>query len=715
MKKLFLLMTLVGLALAGRAQFVPDTVTIQEIQTVSQEALEACVDTPSFLNDTVFVRGVVTHDGNLSRVFGEGSRNVWIQDGSGPWSGINVFTTGVAPDPNIPVDILDLLAGDSVEIKGYILEFGNETELVPLEVNVVGQSELVEPTLVNVGDLNDQNRINQLPSGEQWEGVFVEIQDVTVSSVDFFSNNSRVSFNVVDEQGNTINISDRFLAQRLPINGGTFVAPSEGTRFNSIRGIIAHSANGCTGDGGRGYELFPFDESHYDQAEGVIPPQITGLTRNPIVPASTEDANISALIQDSDGSVTSATLFYAVGEGNNTYLEAPMTANGNTYTASIPNTAYSEGDFVKYYIAATDNDGLTANSPDVPGGFANPRFFTPRDNGQALIRDVQYTPYDNGTSGYQSEEVTVEGVVISSAQPDNLGIVYIQQEEASAWAGLLLTGNTALAGLEVGEKVRVRGTIADGGGSPAFGLTQMVNVSQVDSIGLGTITPLEVDPGVFSMADETNEQYEGMLIRLKNPNGPNVYVVEQNADAPSNFGEYRIGTDIFDPNSGTRILAGRNTGSAPGSLNFSYVNDSRWATESGVMNVDTVVVQYADSMEYIQGPMHYSFGNFKLLPRNNDDIVFLATNLADELAGSTFLVYPNPTAQTLNIRYEFPRALQAELVLFDLMGRQLSKQEIRQISGEAQIPVQQLANGTYLLALVADGNVIKRQKVVVAH
>lgn len=708
-------MTLVGLALAGRAQFVPDTVTIQEIQTVSQEALEACVDTPSFLNDTVFVRGVVTHDGNLSRVFGEGSRNVWIQDGSGPWSGINVFTTGVAPDPNIPVDILDLLAGDSVEIKGYILEFGNETELVPLEVNVVGQSELVEPTLVNVGDLNDQNRINQLPSGEQWEGVFVEIQDVTVSSVDFFSNNSRVSFNVVDEQGNTINISDRFLAQRLPINGGTFVAPSEGTRFNSIRGIIAHSANGCTGDGGRGYELFPFDESHYDQAEGVIPPQITGLTRNPIVPASTEDANISALIQDSDGSVTSATLFYAVGEGNNTYLEAPMTANGNTYTASIPNTAYSEGDFVKYYIAATDNDGLTANSPDVPGGFANPRFFTPRDNGQALIRDVQYTPYDNGTSGYQSEEVTVEGVVISSAQPDNLGIVYIQQEEASAWAGLLLTGNTALAGLEVGEKVRVRGTIADGGGSPAFGLTQMVNVSQVDSIGLGTITPLEVDPGVFSMADETNEQYEGMLIRLKNPNGPNVYVVEQNADAPSNFGEYRIGTDIFDPNSGTRILAGRNTGSAPGSLNFSYVNDSRWATESGVMNVDTVVVQYADSMEYIQGPMHYSFGNFKLLPRNNDDIVFLATNLADELAGSTFLVYPNPTAQTLNIRYEFPRALQAELVLFDLMGRQLSKQEIRQISGEAQIPVQQLANGTYLLALVADGNVIKRQKVVVAH
>ena len=103
--------------------------------------------------------------------------------------------------------------------------------------------------------------------------------------------------------------------------------------------------------------------------------------------------------------------------------------------------------------------------------------------------------------------------------------------------------------------------------------------------GTGTITPLQLDPSVFSTYDfATNEAYEGMLVELTNPQGQ-IQVVDANPDAPSNFAEWRLGTDQFDPPNGTRVLTGRVTNSAYSSLNVSFVNDVQWATTDGIMNV----------------------------------------------------------------------------------------------------------------------------------
>ena len=70
--------------------------------------------------------------------------------------------------------------------------------------------------------------INQVETGEQWEGVYIEITDVTVVSVNNFvaGGVERVSFNVADANGNVLVVSDRFLAQRGPTNNppGSFVA-----------------------------------------------------------------------------------------------------------------------------------------------------------------------------------------------------------------------------------------------------------------------------------------------------------------------------------------------------------------------------------------------------------------------------------------------------------------------------------------------------------
>jgi hypothetical protein len=61
--------------------------------------------------------------------------------------------------------------------------------------------------------------------------------------------------------------------------------------------------------------------------------------------------------------------------------------------------------------------------------------FRVRNNG-TQIQDVQFTPFNNGNSLYRDMEVTVEGVVIASAQTSgagDLGYVYIQQEGLIEW------------------------------------------------------------------------------------------------------------------------------------------------------------------------------------------------------------------------------------------------------------------------------------------
>lgn len=716
MKKLFTLFLLVlGGSAALVAQEYPE-LTIQEIQEVSPENLAACNDSSVYFGDTVTITGTIVMDGGLAQA--ADGRNVWIQAGTGPFSGIDVFTTGVDV-PVQDVDILDLVAGDSIRLTGIVFTFGAESEIIPIRTELIASDRPVFANPITVGDLNDDTRTNNLETGEQWEGAYVEFNNVTVVEVLPFSDGSRVSFNIADENGNLINVSDRFLAQRLPALGGTFVSPTVGTVYDTLRGVVAHSANGCTNQNGRGYELYPFSADDYVVQVGASAPLISGISRTPVAPTSAESATISTVVEDVDGTVDSVILYYAVGVETDTYVAIPMTGNGSTFTAEIADSVYNDGDFIKYYIQAIDNDALVTNTPDVPGGAGDPLFFAVRDNG-LTIADVQFTPFASGNSGYVDLEVTVEGVVISSAELDNLGTVFIQQEgdASNGWMGIQVIESPDLAGLVIGDKVQVTGTVRE-----SFGLTQIRNVTSITSVGTGVIEPLVVDPSLFSRYDfATVEQYEGMLVTLASPNeGEDVYIVNVNADAPSNFAEYRVGVDPLDPDTGCRILAGRLTGSAPGSLNFSYVNDSTWATESGIMNVPACVVTYGDTLESMTGVMYYSFSNMKLLPRNNEDISNFrganctseVTSVRDELAGSLFRYFPNPAQDQLTLELGLTRAVNAQIRLIDLMGRTVASTSFNGQNGKIQIPTQALANGYYFLSFDVEGEVIRTEKIAI--
>ncbi len=720
------LLLLTGFIVTSWAQSY-DTVTIQEIQKVSQSELANCSDASPRQGDTVWVRGTVVMDGDVSAETDDNSSNVWIQNGSGPYSGLDIFD--LSPDQTSGTKVENLKAGDSVLVRGSIEEFEGESEIVPQFIKLISSNQPINVTeQVTVADLNDGNQTNKLTTGEQWEGCYAQLTNLRIISVDFFSGDSRVSFIVQDDKGNQMNISDRFMVQRLPGNGGDFEAPPVGTFVDTLRGVIAHSKNGCPGTGGRGYELFPFKDGHYQY--GAAPPIISDIEVSPEVPSASDNVSISAKIEELNTSVKQAYLHYAVGE-NATFDSLAMTnSSANTYQANVP-TQPSDGSLVKYYISATDNDTprLKNAVPNVPNGSA-PAYYRVRNNGLSIY-DLQYAPfaeepYLEEASGYQGQEVTVTGVVTATAQSNGLGYIYMQQQGKKKWAGIQLTGNSKLTQAKRGARLRVTGTVEEN-----FGFTRLANVSSVTQVGADNEVPVvNVKPGEFTSYNESgNEAYEGMLVNMAVPD-QKLYIVDTNADYspnnPQNFAEYRVGPDTTKPDSGSRVIAGRQASTASSSLNVSYVNSKEWELADGIMNIKPKVVEIGESLDSLRGIMYYSFSNMKLLPRNNDDFynysdpVQIDTTDDDSTSavnrasrGKSIGVYPNPVTDQLTVNLNQAADNTYQVSVTDLKGRHVRSMKVNGAE-TLQLPVGSLKPGAYVVTVLdKDGALMKYEKVII--
>ena len=234
--KRVVLFFVVLLGLSANAQ---NYVSISDINYVSPSDLATCNDTSAYLGQTVITRGVVVTPGNVTEV-ASGSVTgglrpfIFIQDTavggqSTPFAGIEVMgvyqsSTGSL---QVPATFTQALPGDIVEVKGVVGEYNGSNQLSLADANsfsiVNTITSLVVSDTITVGDLNDPQFVNNVATGEPYEGSFVTLTDVTVTQVIPFSGN-RVSFNIVDGNGNAMNVSDRFLAQKL--NSWTTVNPN---------------------------------------------------------------------------------------------------------------------------------------------------------------------------------------------------------------------------------------------------------------------------------------------------------------------------------------------------------------------------------------------------------------------------------------------------------------------------------------------------------
>ena len=729
-KVLFLLVALVAGSTAW-GQAAPFQ-RISQIQYVSPTMLANCQDSTPFNNQIVRTRGIVVTPGNASEVASGsvqgGSRPfIFIVDtatngAAGPFKGMEIMgayrnaQNQLVPLPNVEL----LIPGDLIEFTGKVTEFNRGTQMEPNSVNslvILGSRPAPASTTVLLSQLNDAMRVNIPTTGEQWENAFVEFQNVTVTEVIPFSGN-RISFNVVDGQGNKINVSDRFLAQKLPswqtVNpaspqtSGTFTAPVPGTFYSSLKGMVRHDGNGCFPNAGttRGYELNPFAASHYQIA--YAPPYISNFDRDPFLPTPNQSVDFTCNITDFDGTVDSVHFYYssnpATLPSQFTKATMPLVAGStDDYAYTLP--AFPNGTLVRYYIRAKDNAGNKSFYPVTSVGQAQPNFeyYTVRTGGPTIY-DIQYSLASNSASPLVGREVTIKGIVTSSTKNYDLGYLYIQDENGGPYSGIWLVGS-GIANFYRGEEVNVTGTVEE-----YFNMTRLV-VSSMSKTGRWVApTATVVDPtDSISKLNFGWEKWEGCLVRLQDPANGKLHISQTNLG----FGDYAVSAIPGASRArSTMVLAGRQSGTGFSSLWVQPVTSLAYDTIDGFMEVDPLVVSDTMNMDALEGIVFFGFSNYRVLPRNNDDFIGFNVDLdSTNLATSPLIgieegtpsvqafVRPNPARSSLWIDGLNTGTLQVEMT--DVYGRIVLQTTLA--NGERRLDVGHLAAGTYWVRVTHNG------------
>jgi hypothetical protein len=731
MKKVLFLLVALAAGSTAWGQAAPFQ-RISQIQYVSPTMLASCQDSTPFNNQIVRTRGIVVTPGNASEVASGsvqgGSRPFFFivdtaaNGAAGPFKGMEIMgayrnaQNQLVPLPNVEL----LIPGDLIEFTGKVTEYNHGTQMEPNSVNslvILGSRPAPAPATVLLSQLNDPMRVNIPTTGEQWENAFVEFQNVTVTEVLPFSGN-RVSFNVVDGQGNKINVSDRFLAQKLPswqtVNPaspqttGSFTPPVPGTFYSSLKGMVRHDGNGCFPNAGttRGYELNPFAASHYQIA--YAPPYISNFDRDPYLPTPNQSVDFTCNITDFDGTVDSVHFYYS---SNPNTLPSQFTkvtmplVSGSTddYAYTLP--AFPNGTLVRYYIRAKDNAGNKSFYPVTSVGQAQPNYeyYTVRTGGPKIY-DIQYSLASNSASPLAGREVTIKGIVTSSTKNYDLGYLYIQDENGGPYSGIWLVGS-GIANYYRGEEVTVTGTVEE-----YFNMTRLVVSSMAKTGRWVAPAATVVDPtDSISKLNYGWEKWEGCLVRLQDPANGKLHISQTNLG----FGDYAVSAIPGASRArSTMVLAGRQSGTAFSSLWVQLVTSLAYDTIDGFMEVDPLVVSDTMNMDALEGIVFFGFSNFRVLPRNNDDFIGINTALdSTNLATSPLIgieestpsvlafVRPNPARSSLWIEGLNSGMLQVEMT--DIYGRIVLQSTLA--SGERRLDVGHMAAGTYWVRVTHNG------------
>ncbi|MFQ6101122.1 MAG: ExeM/NucH family extracellular endonuclease [Anaerolineae bacterium] len=184
------------------------------------------------------------------------------------------------------------------------------------------------------------------------------------------------------------------------------------------------------------------------------------------------------------------------------------------------------------------------------------------------IYDIQYTTDPSGDSPYKDQtDVTTEGIVTARFYNG----YFIQDPGGGAWNGLWVFDNTNTPAL--GDRVRLTGTVAE-----YDNLTELTSLTDYEVISGGNPIP---GPVILSTGDVSQEQWEGVLVRVEN-------VTVTNDDL--GYGEW----SVSDGSGDVRI-------DDKGSYTYAPTN--------------------GDALSALVGPLDYSYGNFKIQPRDDGDII----------------------------------------------------------------------------------------------
>ncbi len=705
MKRFKLLLFSLLLSVSAWAQY--PLVSIDSVQWVHPDSLALGNTLSRLEGDTVRVRGLVIYNPRQHALSTNFKASYLVDTASlatNNWKGLLVRM--LTPDSVATQFFNNFVPGNIVEATGVVAEFrGTElnsgetqVDLIPVATQVVGFATPPAPKVVPVSnfmvfDPNDPvvpQKI-QKSTGEQYEGMYVEFRNIFVTGVSIFSGN-RIAWLIQDASGSQINVRDASQWFRPPFASSTASNPAnpnapvfiqQGKAFEYIRGIITET-NFQPPLYPR-YEIVPLVQTDLGPVT-ASPPFTSNFYFTPSAPAVNQSVTVGATIRDLDGSVQSAKLFYAVGLNTGVYDSITMASAGvDTFTAVIPGSALTvNGEYVKYFIRSTDNQGFSAVSPDTSMSF---NVFRIVNGGINTLSQIQETPYRNGSSIYAGQRLTglnIKGVITGTINPNDLGAISFQ-DGLGANSGIMLrsdvSGNLDLSNR--GDSLRITAATV----TEDFGITTLTDVQYTFVSNVPVPAPVKISiDSVIARSYEYTEGYESMLVQFDS-----VYVINQNADAPSNFGEFLIYTDTASV-TGLRVRTGPST------------NGLSSPAFSATFNVDSLVAD--EKLDYIRGILTFNFGNWKLIPRALNDVAGFGAPIGSSVEPTTsnasvLNLYPNPNQGSFKIDLYFEKAEKLELGIYDMTGRQLVSQRVAGESGLVQLELnnQQLAEGMYFLQI----------------
>jgi len=309
-----------------------------------------------------------------------------------------------------------------------------------------------------------------------------------------------------------------------------------------------------------------------------LPPDVWSLKYSPCVPQATDSIQISCYVTDDDGSVVLVECLYSV-EDPPDYLPSsydtltmyPASVGDSLYVVNLPPQV--DQSHIRFYVRATDNVGATTTHPgDAPEG-AYTCFV-----GICPISAIQAVDVGDDSSYVMGQARNITGIVTAGrgVYKDNLFVV---QDGTGPWSGIYVYDPSYSLPAETGDSVTISGKVIE-----YYGLTELMVFSgcyQEHSSGNPVPEPLLVTTGTLNTSSPSAERYEGVLIRVDS-----VTVTNDSLG----YGEWEI-----------------NDGSGP-----CIVDDDAYYFYTPRLN---------DELESVRGVLYYSYGDYKIEPRGDEDIV----------------------------------------------------------------------------------------------
>jgi len=615
-------------------------VRLQRIQQVLySDLMKAGEDEESdmsyMVEETVTIEGIVTMPSGLSYA-GAGVKFIFADVHGGPWSAILSYDPDSSAFPT-------LFEGDLIQATGYISEYttgpANMTELFITEpINIIDfEQPLPAVDTVNTGDLRWPTE------AEQWGNVMVRIEDGIVTNNDL----AYEVFAVDDGTGSVLVDDD---SDSIAAYFETVGPPPVGSLLQSMEGWLYHHYG--SNDDSTAYKLCPLYVEDIEFGSG--PPSITGLSREPCAPTSSDtEVAVSCVIMD-NSTISEALVHYSVDGGD--YVSVAMTSDDDTtFTGVIP---VASGNTVYYYITATD-DGADQSEPKTsvyPYDIEHEQLgFHVTDD--LTVGMIQETPWPAGNTLYEGCNVTLTGIVTAdTAQYNSVYSAYALQNGSGQWNGLVFDTD-AIVQISRGDDVSVTGLITEYAHGDEYGYqldgnTRLINADvTVNSSGNDTPAPLVASCEDLTQTAEEVESYEGVLVKLEN-----VTVSSVNA----------YDWSITD-----------GTGSE------ALIDD-----DMANMAADNFMSTLAEGqeLESVMGIFNFSYGTYKVQIRDLDDLG-QTVGIDDDVKVNPYEYalhdnFPNPFNPETQIRFSMGGQENVKLVIYDVMGRQVRSL----LNGESYTP-----------------------------